>query len=145
MSFKDADGQKGHKQYYLPTVEIKDYNVMIDGRNFFDQPIKNDLKTYDNTRKIATGLDDDYVTGCLIDYPYFKKYYKLLATDLSKQQKLDADPKTIQQINFTGNLDRAESSTMFFIIEEAKETVLDFSKGTVKVLWFYFRFNIILI
>ena len=134
MSFKDADGQKGHKQYYLPTVEIKDYNVMIDGRNFFDQPIKNDLKTYDNTRKIATGLDDDYVTGCLIDYPYFKKYYKLLATDLSKQQKLDADPKTIQQINFTGNLDRAESSTMFFIIEEAKETVLDFSKGTVKVL-----------
>ena len=145
MSFKDADGQKGHKQYYLPTVEIKDYNVMIDGRNFFDQPIKNDLKTYDNTRKIATGLDDDYVTGCLIDYPYFKKYYKLLAIDLSKQQKLDADPKTIQQINFTGNLDRAESSTMFFIIEEAKETVLDFSKGTVKVLWFYFRFNIILI
>ena len=134
MSFKDADGQKGHKQYYLPTVEIKDYNVMIDGRNFFDQPIKNDLKTYDNTRKIATGLDDDYVTGCLIDYPYFKKYYKLLAIDLSKQQKLDADPKTIQQINFTGNLDRAESSTMFFIIEEAKETVLDFSKGTVKVL-----------
>ena len=138
MSFKDADGQKGHKQYYLPTVEIKDYNVMIDGRNFFDQPIKNDLKTYDNTRKIATGLDDDYVTGCLIDYPYFKKYYKLLATDLSKQQKLDADPKTIQQINFTGNLDRAESSTMFFIIEEAKETVLDFSKGTVKYYDFIF-------
>ena len=134
MSFEGDDGRESHKQYYLPTVEIKDYNVMIDGRNFFDQPIKNDLKTYDNTRKIATGLDDDYVTGCLIDYPYFKKYYKLLAIDLSKQQKLDADPKTIQQINFTGNLDRAESSTMFFIIEEAKETVLDFSKGAAKVL-----------
>ena len=70
----------------------------------------------------------------MLDYPYFKKYYKLISVDLSKQQKLDADPKTIQQINFTGNLDRAESSTMFFIIEEAKETVLDFSKGTVQVL-----------
>ena len=58
----------------------------------------------------------------------------VLGIDLSKQQKLDADPKAIQQINFTGNLDRAEGSTMFFIIEEAKETVLDFSKGTVKVL-----------
>ena len=67
-----------------------------------------------------------------------KKYYKLIAIDLSKQQKLDADPKAIQQINFTGNLDRAEGLTMFFIIEEAKETVLDFSKETVKVLWFYF-------
>ena len=62
----------------------------------------------------------------------------VLGIDLSKQQKLDADPKAIQQINFTGNLDRAEGLTMFFIIEEAKETVLDFSKGTVKVLWFYF-------
>ena len=131
---KDENGSKSYKQYYLPTVEIKDYNVMIDGRNFFDQPIKNDLKTYDNIRKIATGQGDDYTTGCLLDYPYFKKYYKLIAIDLSKQQKLDADPKVIQQINFTGNLDRAEGATMFFIIEEAKETVLDFSKGTVKVL-----------
>ena len=117
-------------------IIFKAYNVITDGRNFFDQPIKNDLKTYDNTRKIATGLDDDYVTGCLIDYPYFKKYYKWLAIDLSKQQKLDADPKTIQQINFTGNLDKAQGSTMFFIIEEAKETVLEFSNGTAKVLLF---------
>ena len=107
---------------------------MINGINFFDQPIKNDLKTYDNIRKIATGQGDDYTTGCLLDYPYLKKNYKLIAIDLSKQQKLDADPKVIQQINFTGNLDRAEGATMFFIIEEAKETVLDFSKGTVKVL-----------
>ena len=73
-----------------------------------------------------------------IDYPYFKKYCKLTAIDLSKQQKLDVDPKAIQEINFTGNLDKAEGATMFFIVEEAKETVLDFSKGTVKVLWFYF-------
>ena len=134
LSFKDDDGRQSHKQYYLPTVEIKDYNVMIDGRNFFDQPIKSNLKTYGNIRKIVTGQGDDYTTGCLLDYPYFKIYYKLIAIDLSKQQKLDADPKAIQQINFTGNLDRAEGSTMFFIIEEAKETVLDFSKGTVKVL-----------
>ena len=73
-----------------------------------------------------------------------KKYYKLIAIDLSKQQKLDADPKAIQQIN-TGNLDRAESWTTFFIIEEAKKTVLNFSKGAVKVLWFYFCFDILLI
>ena len=71
-------------------------------------------------------------------YLYFKIYYKLIAIDLSKQQKLDADPKAIQQINFTGNLTRADGARMYFIIEEAKETVLDFSKGTVKVLWFYF-------
>ena len=138
MSFKDDDGRESHKQYFLPTVEIKDYDVMIDGRNFFDQPIKNDLKTYDNIRKVATGQGDDYTTGCLLDYPYFKKYYKLIAIDLSKQQKLDADPKAIQQINFTGNLDWAEGAMMFFITEEAKEIVLDFSKGIVKVLWFCF-------
>ena len=98
---------------------------MIDGRNFFDQPIKNDLKTYDNIRKIASGQGDNCTNGCLLDYPYFKKYCKLIAIDLSKQQTLDADPKAIQQINFPGNLNRAEGA-MFFIIEEAKETVLDF-------------------
>ena len=134
MLFEDDDGRESHKQYYLPTVEIEDYNFMMDERNFFDKPIKSDLKTYDNIRKIATGQCDDYTTGCLLDYPYFKKYYKLIAIDLSKEQKLDADPKSIQQINFTGNLSRAHSATMFLIIGEAKETVLDFSKGTVKVL-----------
>ena len=138
MPFKYNDRQESHKQYYLLTVKIKDFNVVIDGRNFFDQPIKNDLKTYDNITKIAMGQGDDYTTECLLDYPFFKKYYKLIATDLSKQQKLYADPKAIQWINLAGNLDRAEGSTMFFIIEEAKETVLDFSKSKVKVLWFYF-------
>ena len=115
-----------------------DYNVMIDERNFFDQPIKNDLKTYNNIRKIATGQGDDYTAGCLLDYPYFKKYYKLIKIDLSKQQKLDGYSKATQQITSTGNIDRAKGSTMVFIIEEAKETVLDFSKRTVKVLWSYF-------
>ena len=136
--FKDDDGRECQDQYYLATVEIKDYNVMIDGINFFDQPIKSDLKTYDNIRKIATGQGNDYTTGCLLDSSYFKKYYKLIAIDLRKQQKLDANAKAIQQINFTGNLDRAEPSAMFFIIEEAKETVLDFSKRIVKIYWFYF-------
>ena len=119
-------------------MAIKDYNFMIDRKNFLDQPIKNDLKTYDNLRKIATGQGDDYTTGCLLDYPYFKKYYQLIAIGLSKEPKLDADLKAIQQLNFTGNLGRADRATMFFITEEAKETVLDFSKGTVKVLLFYF-------
>ena len=143
MPFENDNGRESYKQYYLPTAEIDDYNVMIDWRNFFDQPIKSDLKSYDKIRKIATGQGDDYTTGCLLDYPYFKKYYKLIAIDLRKQQKLDADPKSIQQINFTGSLSRAGGATMFFIIKEAKETVLDLSKGIVKVLWFYF--NIILI
>ena len=70
---------------------------------------------------------------CLLDYNYFKNHYKFIDTDLSKQQALDADSRAIQQINFTGNLDRDNGATMFFIIEEAKETVLDFSQGTVKV------------
>ena len=80
---------------------------MIDERNFFHKPIKNDLKTYDNIRKIATSPGDDYTAGCLLDYPYFKKYYNLIAIDLGKQKKLDDDPKATQQINFTENLDRA--------------------------------------
>ena len=115
-------------------TQLKDYNVVIDGRNFFDQPINSMTKTYENIRKIAAGQGDDYTTGCLLDYSYFKENYKMIAIDLSKQQALDADPRAIQQINFTANLDRAGNTTMFFIIEEAKETVLDFSQGTVKVL-----------
>ena len=78
---------------FFLTVEIKDYNVMIDGRNFFDQPVKNDFKKSDSVRKIATVQGDDYSTGCLLDYNYFKDYYKMVAIDLSKQQALDADPK----------------------------------------------------
>ena len=84
---------------------------MIDGRNVFDQPIRNDSKTFDNIRKITTGQGDDYTTGCLLDYLYFKNYYKLFAIDLSKQQNLDANPKTIQKVNFTENLRRAEEAT----------------------------------
>ena len=73
---------------------------------FFDQSVKNDKVTYENIRKIATGWGDDYTTGCVLDYIYLKNYYKMIAVDLSKQQALDADPKAIQQINITANLDR---------------------------------------
>ena len=106
---------------------------------FFDQPVKNNEVTYEDIGKNATGQGDDYTTGCLLDYIYFKKYYKMIAVDLSKQQALDADPKAIQQINFTANLDRAGNTRIYFILEEAKETVLDFSQGTVKVLWMQFH------
>ena len=105
---------------------------MIDGKNYFDKPIKNNKVTYENG-KITTGKGDDYTTGCLLDYPYFQNY-KMIAIDLSKKQALDGDPRAIQQINFTANLDREGNTKIFFILEEAKETVLHFSQGPVKVL-----------
>ena len=107
---------------------------MIDEKNFFDQTVKNNKIMFENIRKIATSQGDDYATGCLIDYIYFKNYYKMIAADLKKQQALDADPKAIQQIDFTANLDRAGNTRIYFILEEAKETVLYFSQGTVNVL-----------
>ena len=124
LSFENENDRTSHSTYYLPKVEIKDCNVMIDVRNFFDQPINSMNKTYENIRKIATGQGDYYTTGCLLNYTYFKKNYKMIAIDLSKQQELDADPRAIQQNNFTANLDRERNTTIFFIIE----------KGTVKVL-----------
>ena len=134
LAFEDDDDRTAHNTYYLPTVEIKDYNIVINGENFSDQPIKNNKITYDNIRKIATGQGDDYTTGCLLDYPYFANTYKMIAIDLSKQQALNADPRAIQQINFTANLDRAGNTRVYFILEEAKKTILDISQGTVKVL-----------
>ena len=91
-------------------------------------------KTYKNIRKNTIGQGNDYTTGCLLDYSYFKKYYKMIAIDLSKQQTLDADPKVVQQINSAANLDREGNRRFCFILEEAKETVFDFSQGTVKFL-----------
>ena len=107
---------------------------MINGENVFDQPIEDNKVTYENIRKIDTGRRDDYTTGCLLDYPYFKDSYKMIAVDLSKQQALDANLRVIQQINFTASLDTAVNTRIYFILEEAKETKLDFSQGTVKVL-----------
>ena len=134
LAFENDNDRTSDEEYYLPTVEIKDYNIMINGENVFDQPIKNNKVTSENIRKIATGQVDDYTTGCLLDYPYFADTYKMIGVDLSKQQVLDADPRAIQQINFTANLDRAGNTRVYFILEEAKETILDFSQGAVKVL-----------
>ena len=107
---------------------------MINGENLFDEAIKNNKVTYENIRKITTGKRDDYTTGCLLDYSYFADTYKMIAVDLRKQEGLDADPRAIQQINFTANLDRAGNTRVYFVLAEAKETILDFSQGTVKVL-----------
>ena len=134
LAFEGVAQRIVHTGYYLPNVEIKYYNVMINGESFFDQPMKNNKVTYENIKKIATGQGDDYTTGCLLDYPYFMDTYKIIALDLSKQKALDADPRAIQQINFTANLHRAGNTRVYFILEEAKETILDFSQGTVKVL-----------
>ena len=134
LAFENDNHRSSTRRYNLPTVEIKDYNIMINGENFFDQPIKNNKVTYANIRKIAIGQGGDYTTGCLLDYPYFADTYKMIAVDLSKQPALDADPRAIQQINFTANLDRAGNTRVYFILEEAKEAILDFSQGTVKVL-----------
>ena len=93
-------------------------------KTFLNQPVKNDKVTYENIRKIPIGQRDDYTTGCLLDYTYFKEYYKMITVDLSNQQALDADPKAIQQNNFTANLDRAGNTRLYFILEEAKEIFL---------------------
>ena len=106
---------------------------MINGENFFDQPMKNNKVTYEN-RKIVAGQGDDCTTGWLLNYQYIKDYYKMIAVDLSKQQALDAYPRGIQHISFTANLDRDGNTKSCIILEEAKETILDFSQGTVKVL-----------
>ena len=107
LAFEGDNNITAHDSYYLPTVEIKDYNIMINGENFFDQPIKNN--------KVTCDTKYDYTTGCLLDYPYFVDTYKMIAVDLSKQQALDADPRAIQEIDFTANLDRAGNtrSTLF--------------------------------
>ena len=134
LAFENDTQRASSKGYYLPSVEIKNYNVMIKRENFFDQPIKDNKVKSENIRKIATDRRDDYTTGCLLDYPYFKDSYKMIAIDLSKQQALDSDPRAIQQINFTANLDRAGNTRIYFILEESKETKLNFAQGTVKVL-----------
>ena len=133
LAFPHNTVRTGHTNYFIPSAEIKDYNVMIDGQNFFDQSVKNNIKTNNKILQIMAGQADDYTTSCLPFYSYFNENYKIIAIDLSKQEALDADPKVIKQINFTTNLDRAGNTTLF-IVEEAKETIFIFSEGTVKVL-----------
>ena len=124
--------KEGYRKYYLPRVDIKKYNVLIDGRNFYDQAINSKIRKYDEVRKVALGNGDDYTTGCLLDYAYFKKNYQIIAVDSSKQKKLDADPRSIQQIEFIGIVDTA--SDVYTILEKSKEAVLEFFKGTAKIM-----------
>ena len=86
LAFENDTLGTSAKGYYLPNVEIKNYKVMINGENFFDHPIKSNKVTYENIRKIATCQGDDYTTGCLLDYPYFKDSYKMIAIDLSNNK-----------------------------------------------------------
>ena len=107
--------------YYLPTAEIKDYHVVINGRNFFDQPIKSYLKLQHNIRKIALGQGDDYASFYLLDHLYIKEHYKLIAIDLSKQQKIDTDSKANQQINFTGKQEKMQQ--YFSLLKKRKKQI----------------------
>ena len=128
LSFENDAQRTSNKIYYLPNVEIKDYNVIIDGKNFFHQPVKNGKITYDNIRKIATGQGDDYTTGRLLDYSYFRDNYKMISIDLSKQEALDNDPRANQQIGFTANLDREEKQECFLFLKEQKKLFWAFRK-----------------
>ena len=129
----DDATENSHRKYFLLRMKIKKYNIEIDGRNFYDQSINDSIKQYDEIRKISTGQGDDYTAGCLLDFAYFKNDFRLITADLSKQKALDADPKAIQQIIFTGQVDD-EALTLFYILEKSKETILEFLKGTTKVL-----------
>ena len=96
--------RNSYRKYFVPRVNITNYNVLIDGRNFYDQPINDLVKQYEEIRKTATGQGEDYTTGCLLDYQYFKDHYQLIAVDLSKQKELDADSRAVQHIEFYGML-----------------------------------------
>ena len=134
IAYNRAAGQAtrdGQQKYYLPRIDLKKYNVIIDGRNFYDNPIESDIEKYTELRKVMIGKGEDYSTGSLLDYNYFNKHYKLVAVNLSKQKELDADPRAIQQIELKYMLET--NSTIYWVLEKSKETILEFYKGTVKV------------
>ena len=132
MSGANLTTENLYDKYFLLRLKIDNYNIEIDGRNFYDQSINDLIKQYDEIRKISTGHGDDYTTGCLLDFAYFDKNYRLIAADLSKRKALDADPKAIQQIVFNGKIDN--EIRVYYILEQSKETKLEFAKGTTKVL-----------
>ena len=135
MAYNRADNNQstrnGQQKYYLPRIDLKKYNVIIDGRNFYDNPIESDIEKYRELKKVMIEKGEDYTTGYLLDYDYFKKNYRLVAVDFSKQKELDADPRAIQQIEFKYMLET--NSTIYWVLEKSKETILEFYKGTVKV------------
>ena len=134
MAYSREDGQpdkNSQQKYYLPRIDLKKYNVMIDGRNFYDNPIESDIEKYRELKKVIIGKGEDYTTGSLLHFNYFLKHYKLVAVDLSKQKELDADPRAIRQVEFKYML--GTDSTIYWVLEKSKETILEFYKGTVKV------------
>ena len=127
----NQDFVDSYKEYFLPRVKIDNYNIEI------DQPINDSIKQYDEIGKISRVQGDDYTTGCLLDFAYFENNYRLIAADLSKQKALDTDSRAIQQIILTGKIKATVVNTrvvIFYILEKSKETILEFSKGTTKVL-----------
>ena len=128
--------ENSYNKYFLPRSKLDNYNIEIDNRNFYDQPINDSIKQDGKIRKISVGQGDDYTTGCLLDFAYFIKKYRLIAVDISKQKALDADSRAIHQIIFTGKIKTKADNTRgktYYILEQSKETILEFSKGTTKV------------
>ena len=126
-----------YKKYFLPRVKTENYKIEIDRRNFYDQPVNDSIKQYDKIRKISTGQGNDYTTDCLLDFACFEKNYRLIAVDLSKQKALDDDSRAIQQIIFTSKIKVTVADTrviIYYILEQSKETILEFSKGATKFL-----------
>ena len=129
FTFENEYNRTSFSKYYVPKVEVKDFNVLIDGKPFFKIPVKNKEEAYEKI--IEMSKNNDYTMGNLLDYEYFKDHNKLIAIDLSKQIELEnLDLK--QQINFIGRLEE-NNATMFFIIEKKEETTFDFSQNSVVV------------
>ena len=134
MANNSENGQptrNGQIKYYLPRIDLNNYNVIIDGRNFYDNPIESDIEKYRELKKVMIGKGEDYTTGSLLDFNYFNEHYKLVAVDLSKQEELDPDPRATQQIEFKYMI--GKSSIIYWVLEKSKETILEFYKETVKV------------
>ena len=124
LLFENEDDRRSFSKYHVPNVQIKDFNVLIDGKSFFDMAIKNEEETYKQI--IEMGRNNDYTTDNLLNYEYFSKHYKLIAIDLSKKNELE-EPDLNQQINFNGKLEGNQTATIFFIIEKSEETTFKFS------------------
>ena len=131
LAYQTADDRQSFSQFYLPKVMVKDFNITIDKLAFFDLPIKTEEEVYEKIIDISR--NNEYATGNLLDYDYFKKYYKLIPIDLSKQQVLQENEGLIQQINFIGRL--TEAANVFIIIEKKENTILEFSQNFANVLY----------
>ena len=130
LSFENENDRTSFSKYYVPNVQIKDFNVLIDRKSFFDIPIKNDEQTYKQI--IYIGRNNDYTTGNFLGYEYFSKHYKLIAIDLSRQIELES-PDLKQQINFSRRLEINEAATIFFITEKSEETTFQFTQNVATV------------